>query len=127
MFNHADEFYELTIKRQSRAGAIKNKRRLKNMNYLPINFAAEKNSMYSIYGLPVPGMGLNGYGNVYDAETKQLGPKFKEILDGYVKGEIAEAVKASEEIAEYTTLPSDKKRDYLMKHLIPGYHYNIKE
>jgi hypothetical protein len=125
MFNHADDFYEKSIKRQSRAGSTKNKARLPFMNYLPVSFAAEKSSKYSIYGLPVPGMGINGYSDVYNKETKQLGPKFKEILDGYLKGEISEAVKASEEIAEYMNKPQDEKRAYSMEHLIPGYHYKL--
>lgn len=121
MFNSDNEYFGSMANLQTKDAAAK-KRKAALANYVVYNFGADKNSLFSIFGLPKPTAGKS---NIYNETKQEIGRDFEQILRGYVLGELKRSMDASDAVSAYygDNLSEVERQDYLMTELIPDYHY----
>jgi len=120
MFNSLTDFKQSSIKGLKRKGSKKIKELVNLSNYLMYNFGADKNSLFSLSGLPRPD---DGNGKFYIPKKKELGAGFKKLLRGYVAGEFRKAEFEAMKVLAYKEAKPEDRQAYLMENLIPNYHY----
>lgn len=120
MFNHKDEIYSKIDKQQGLSQQLKNSNSTRVINNYP--YSADKGGSYSIGGLPA----FTGEVIVdpINNTLTSLGLDNENLIKNYLLGEFDSMLKHSSLIQDYLDKKTKKqKQDYLMKYLIPDFHY----